>query len=200
MKHIIFDYDGVLIDSFEFHLKKVNEFAGIGLTAQEYSDAHDGNFYANKIEKLENVDFSEYAKWVSQDQGQQPLNDDAKNLLVTLAENNKLHLITSAWKTQAYPFLENHGITTLFTTLQFAEDSASKHDKFVKLFEKEDINPDETIFITDTLGDLIEAHNFDIQTIAVTFGFHDKEHLLKGSPTYVANSWKEVENVLNTTN
>ena len=38
MKHIIFDFDGVIIDSFKFHIKKMNEIYNRDLTEEEYSN------------------------------------------------------------------------------------------------------------------------------------------------------------------
>jgi beta-phosphoglucomutase-like phosphatase (HAD superfamily) len=39
--NIIFDFDGVLIDSFEFHRKKIEEFAKIELSINDYKNLHD---------------------------------------------------------------------------------------------------------------------------------------------------------------
>ncbi len=196
MKHIIFDYDGVLVDSFNFHLSKINGLYKIDLTAEEYRSSHDGNFYASKLDKWTAIDFSEYAQRVSKNQAKLPVRNEVKDVLIVLAEHYQLHVITSGWKIQVLPFLENNGIIKLFTTLQYAEDGTSKYEKLHRLLESQNALPHECIFVTDTLGDLLESHKVNIPTIAVTFGYHSEDHLKEGNPTYVAHSFLEIKEIL----
>jgi phosphoglycolate phosphatase-like HAD superfamily hydrolase len=64
------------------------------------------------------------------------------------------------------------------------------------LVEKYKINKNECIFITDTLGDLIEAKESGVSSIAVDFGFHDKETLLKGEPYKVISSFSDIRSTV----
>jgi len=196
MKNIIFDYDGVLVDTFDFHLQKVNEIYNINLTAQEYKDVHDGNFFNANLSKFEGIDFSKYAEAVSEEQGELPLNESIHTLLLKLAQNNTLHLVTSAWKAQVQPSLANHGILDLFSSWQYADNGKSKHDKLTNLLQQQNTPVENFIFITDTLGDLLEASQVGIRTIAVTFGFHGEDHLSGGHPTHIAHSVNEIGNIL----
>ena len=184
------------MNSFDFHLQKVNEIYNIGLTSQEYRDSHDGNFYENKLLKFKGIDFSEYATLVSKEQSELFLTDGAKSTLVELKKNHKLHLVTSAWKAQVVPFLTKHEVLDLFTTQQFADNGKSKHQKLEYLIGQTDSHANDFIFITDTLGDLLEAQQLKLSTIAVTFGFHSKDHLQKGSPTYFADSFEEIRGII----
>jgi HAD superfamily hydrolase (TIGR01509 family) len=196
MKTIIFDYDGVLVDTFDFHLRKVNEIYDIDLSAQEFKDVHNGNFFDTKLDKFEGIDFSKYAEIVSTEQSKLPLNKRANELLHELTGNYTLHLITSAWKAQVLPSLQSHNIFDLFTSCQYADNGKSKHDKLKGLLQEQNALPAECIFITDTLGDLLEAHQLNIPTIAVTFGFHDKNHLLTGQPAYITDSFQNIKQIL----
>ncbi|HMO78223.1 MAG TPA: HAD hydrolase-like protein [Candidatus Paceibacterota bacterium] len=196
MKHVIFDYDGVLVDSFNFHLQKVNEIYNIDLTPQEYSDSHDGNFYESKLHKFSKIDFSNYAEIVSKEQSQLPLTSGAKEVLIELSHNHELHLVTSAWQAQIVPFLTRHEILNLFTTRQYADTGKSKHQKLERLLHQTNNHVRNFIFITDTLGDLLEAKQIKLATIAVTFGFHAKDHLQSASPTYFADSFQEIRKII----
>ena len=195
MKHIIFDFDGVIIDSFQFHIKKMNEIYGIGLTEEEYSNRHVGNFYTNSFAKFDNIDFSDYAKQVAEEQSNLLPNQGSLKLLKDLSKKSRLHIITSGWKVQVMPFFEKHKIVDLFDTFLFAEDGKKKSDKFNLIFNK-NINPKDCIFITDTLGDLYESNEVGIQTIAVDFGYHSPELLKKGNPNYMVSSLAEMEGIL----
>jgi phosphoglycolate phosphatase-like HAD superfamily hydrolase len=197
MKHLIFDYDGVLIDSFDFHLNKYNELYGIGLTAKELRDIHNGNFYNNTLEKFKDIRFDEYAKQVAADEGNLALDPIARRILVQQTERGKNHLITSGWRVQVIPFLKNHNIEKLFTACLFREDGSSKYEKFLQLLKEQNTSSEECLFITDTLGDLQEAHKANILCIAVTFGFHDEKTLKDGNPEHIAHNWAEVEKIVN---
>lgn len=195
MKHIIFDFDGVIIDSFKFHIKKMNEIYKIDLTEEEYSNRHTGNFYVNPSEKFEGIDFSDYARQVAEEQSNLPPNKGSLDLLNDLSKEAKLHIITSGWKVQVMPFFQKHHIVGLFDTFLLAEDGKKKSDKFNLIFKK-NINPENCIFITDTLGDLYESNEVGVKTIAVDFGYHSAELLKKGEPNYIVSSFKEMRAIL----
>tara|TARA_B100001167_G_C16739931_1_gene290498 strand:+ start:66 stop:671 length:606 start_codon:yes stop_codon:yes gene_type:complete len=191
MKHIIFDFDGVIIDSFKFHIKKMNEIYNRDLTEEEYSNRHTGNFYENPSEKFEGIDYSDYAKKVSEDQSNLTPNPDSIELLKELSTKFHLHIITSGWKVQVMPFFEKHNIVNLFDNFLLAEDGKKKSDKFNILFKK-GISSEDCIFVTDTLGDLYESNHVGVKTIAVDFGYHSAELLKKGEPNYIVSSFNEM--------
>jgi len=69
------------------------------------------------------------------------------------------------------------------------ETHKSKVSKFLILKNEKNINFSETIFITDSLGDLKESSEFsELKTIGVTFGVHSQERLKKGSPDFIVDS------------
>jgi phosphoglycolate phosphatase-like HAD superfamily hydrolase len=196
MKHIIFDFDGVLADTFDFHLKKANELFHVELTAQEYKDMHNGNFHKHTLKKMSGFKPLEYPNLVAKDQAKLPLDPKIKKLLEKLSKDYRLHIISSGWERQIVPFLKNHKIEHLFTELLFADHGKLKSGKFKKLFASQNTTSKNCLFVTDTLGDISESQEVNIPVIAVTFGFHDKEHLKSGLPTYLADSWSEVEKVI----
>ena len=64
------------------------------------------------------------------------------------------------------------------------------------LFEKYDLKPDDCVFITDTLGDILEAKKVNVRSIAVTFGFHDQERLKRGEPLHLVSDFAEIRPLL----
>lgn len=60
--------------------------------------------------------------------------------------------------------------------------------------------PKDAVFITDTLGDIREARECDIDSIAVTWGFHERKTLEKGNPIVIVSDprelFVEIDNVL----
>ena len=47
-------------------------------------------------------------------------------------------------------------------------------------------------YIGDTKGDIVEGKRAGIKTVAVTWGWHDKEKLVKEKPEYIVHSPKEL--------
>lgn len=192
-KHVILDFDGVIADTFDFHLEKVNEFYNIGLTAEEYRDIHEGNFYHSTDSKISSLDFKGYPEYVKEEQALVAPFPGAAESLRALQTEYTLHLVTSGYKVQVTPFLKKQELGHLFTSLLFADHGTSKVLKIQSILDAASEGyKDDFIFITDTLGDVHEAHEINIPTIAVTFGFHDEERLKKGSPSYFAHDWDEV--------
>lgn len=195
-EHIIFDYDGVLVDSFEFHLNKYNEFFDIDLTAQELRDAHNGNFYDNKTEKLSLQNISGYVDLVAPFQETLPLRDGVQETLAKLSETKHIHLVTSAWERQCLPNLQYHHIDKYFIQLMFADSGFAKHDKMKKIIELENTASEKCLFVADTLGDIHEANMLSIKTVALVCGFHARETIEQGEPTYTCTTWDELNTLL----
>ncbi|MBI2112526.1 HAD family hydrolase [Candidatus Woesearchaeota archaeon] len=73
-----------------------------------------------------------------------------------------------------------------------AEIDPSKAERFYLLFKKYDIKPEECLFVTDTLGDILEANQVMVKTIAVDFGFHERKRLKKGNPAMIVSTFSEL--------
>ena len=196
LKHIIFDYDGVLVDSFRFHLDKYNDIFDVSLTAQELRDAHNSNFYQNKSAKFNLINIQKYVSTVAADQKYLPLRPGVKESLTILAKNKTLHLVTSGWERQILPNLKHHDIDTLFAHTLFADHGLAKHEKIRRILSDEKVDSALCIFVTDTLGDLLEAREVPIQSVALTIGFHSEETLKKGNPDYMFNTWESLHSFL----
>ena len=58
------------------------------------------------------------------------------------------------------------------------------------------VRPGECVFVTDTVGDVREAQELGIRSVAVTWGFHSAERLAEVSPDVVVESVEELGRVL----
>lgn len=50
------------------------------------------------------------------------------------------------------------------------------------LFQKYRYSPADCLFVTDTLGDILEAQEVGVRTVAVDFGYHPRSLLEEGEP------------------
>lgn len=182
-KLIIFDLDGVILDSIKF-TEEVMMAKYPTLTRDKMRDMLRGNFYEEmdkfKVNNKPIVETEEEKKArqdkYAQSKSMAPLYDGIKDFLPRLkGQDFKLVINTSAAERNAVPPLKNSGIFELFDLVAAKELSKSKVEKFKIILDKYSLAPAQVLFITDTIGDLQEAHTAGIPTVAVTWGAHDRE-------------------------
>ena len=197
LKAIIFDFDGVILDSFEFHRSAIKEFTGTYLSDEEFRAIHDGNFFEGKSDIVNNTNWKDYRDFVYDNQSKLKIEDNVKETLLELNKNYDLFIISSGGERNIKGCLTSNGLINTFKEVLGLESDNSKLDKFHFIFDKYNIKSDECIFITDTLGDILEANKAKVKTIAVEFGYHQKERLEKGKPSMFISNFKEIEPIMN---
>ena len=58
------------------------------------------------------------------------------------------------------------------------------------------VSKEEVIYIGDSGVDMQTAHNAGVESIGVTWGFRPREELLQNSPTHLADTAEEIENII----
>lgn len=85
-----------------------------------------------------------------------------------------LALNTSATDLTSGALLKANNLDKLFDFFGTKEVSQSKADKFQMIFEKFGLSSQEVLFVTDTVGDVLEAETVGVPTIGLTWGVHDE--------------------------
>lgn len=172
--------DGVLFDTIPFaeesYIKRHP-----GMNSAMYKEIHSGNFFeeSNKYSHLKKEETEEekinreiaYAEEKSKTvmfEGIETLLKDLYNLGYLIVLN------TNAYNKNCLPLLEKSGIKPLFNFIATAELSKNKMEKFKLIEEKYNVNKDNLLFITDSLGDIKESEVAGVPTVAVTWGVHDR--------------------------
>ncbi len=184
-KVIIFDLDGVLFDTTPIAEKSLMR-SFHGFTPEIGRELLVGNFHEELAKlTLERVERTEEEKeeqkiQYAKDKAEAPMFEGMKELLAELHEKKYIIILnTSAYERNCIPLLEKAGIKELFDFLGTAEVSKSKVEKFVTMEKEYGVSKDEMLFITDTLGDIREASEAQIPTIAVTWGAHDRSYFTR---------------------
>jgi phosphoglycolate phosphatase len=194
LRAIIFDFDGVIIDSYHYS-RGIVKAIGHDVSEENFKAHHDGNVFEKpKIPFTEESSEDFYRRYHNKVQQQRSF--------LSLEDLKKLHskfqlfIISSNGETVIEKFLSYHELH-YFKEVLGAQFHKSKIKKFKHLFSKYDLDADECLFIADTLGDILEARQVGVKTIAVDFGFHDRERLLQGKPYKMVSSFEEVMSLIN---
>jgi phosphoglycolate phosphatase len=180
-KLIIFDMDGVIVDSMALSQEELLR-THPGMTQEVIKNIHDGNFH-EELKKAEETfphivetEEEKVARFASYSKRKEdvPVFDGIIELLTDLHKKGYiLALNTSAYIPNAIPVLKKAGLLEMFDFLGTAEVSKNKVEKFRMIQAKYDTHYDNTLFVTDSLGDLRDADEAGVRTIGVTWGMHD---------------------------
>jgi phosphoglycolate phosphatase len=195
MKTILFDFDGVIVDSFQPALETHWELQpDEKFTEDYYRSCFEGNIYdifagESEQEKAANKKFFEvYIPKLFE----LPVIPSIAETLEKLANNYRLIVVSSTITSPIFEWLAQHDLAKHFTEIMGSDVHKSKVEKIKMIFNKYNIKASDCVFITDTLGDLREAEKAGVSSLAVTYGFHEKERLQKGNPAGYINSPQEM--------
>jgi phosphoglycolate phosphatase len=193
---IIFDFDGVIADTFELCRGLTREFDGIDFSPEDYKTFFDGNIY-HTGPQFDMVSFKDpvikrklqeaYALRVMELLPIAGLPD----VIHRAAELAPLHVVTSGETASIARFLHTHGLGHRFGKVLGYDVEHSKIKKF-ELLGAHGSDAGQHVYVTDTLGDLHEAQKAGLKAIAVSWGFHDTERLKRGKSDVIVHTPEEL--------
>ena len=190
LKAIIFDFDGVLADTWNTSIGICREL-NIDFTIDDFKDHHNGNVFEKpKLEfskKQADEFFSAYEEKAS---GNKLFSLQPE--LKKLNREYKMCVISSSRETAIKKYFVLGEMDRYFERIFGVETDKSKLKKFRKLFQDYNLKPKECVFVTDTLGDLIEGKKAGVKTLAVTWGYHGEMRLKKGNPSKIIHNFNEL--------
>ena len=90
--------------------------------------------------------------------------------------------------------LQKTGLDELFHITRCADETRSKpHPQMLEeILTDLDMEPRQAVMVGDTQYDLEMAHNIGMDSLAVSWGMHDRELLQNSNPTYIIDSLSEL--------
>ena len=192
---IMFDYDGVIVDSFEqfsscfmkaCHQNNFNELNSPGKVLALFEanvfeallafGLHDHSI--NRILETFQSDMDAY-------QNDLRLFDGMPDALKKISENNKIVIITSNVTGATKRVLQNNGINC-FEDILGAEIEKSKVKKIRITMARYPGLP--AYYVGDTKGDMIEGRKAGAITVAALWGWHAAKKLEEGAPDHFVRS------------
>ena len=195
IKVIIFDSDGVIVNEYLTHYE-LSKKQITNLTEDEFKKLFEGNIHSER-EKLKSRDtgfdikhhFNEHKKNVL-------IEPEIRKELKMLSNEFILGIISSAKESGAIESIKNSQLEGVFSFVYGFETHKLKTEKFNLVLQKFNVSKDECLFVTDTLGDILEATKIGIKTIAVDYGYHNKKTLMKGNPIKIISNLSELKDVV----
>jgi len=191
IKLIIFNFDGVIADTLDLHTLVTKHFFP-NSTKQDQIEHTMGNPLLKPKIPFERSMFAEYFSLYT-DGMEAKLLFPIKDELIALTKKYTLVISSSANQEAISKLFRLTGLTKAFSGIYDLNTAFDKIQKFHMIEKDYEVKPEECLFITDTVGDVLQAQKADIKTIAVTWGFHNKELLQSAKPFAIIDNIRELE-------
>jgi haloacid dehalogenase superfamily, subfamily IA, variant 1 with third motif having Dx(3-4)D or Dx(3-4)E len=200
MKLLLFDFDGVLVDSLDVYERTVTDCLqqiGHPLTRgrEEFLELFDGNFYESLVAKgvdlgkfmaasvdiLSKVNYAEMKPF-----------DAMRPVFHELKKNHPLIVISSNDTPTIQEALRLYDFNGIFQEILGSDFMFSKKEKILYAAKKYNATLHDIYYIGDTTGDIKEGRQAGIKTVGVTWGWHSKEKMASSNPDYLFDDPQEL--------
>ena len=204
MKNVlIFDYDGVLVDSLELFMKhfifacKKEGFHNVS-SKKDFLKLFEKNMYESMYElgmsKKNILNIVYYMRdHLLKNQDKLDVFPGIKETLEYLSKNNILIVVTSNDTSVVKSFIKSHEID-FFDEIFGSDKEVSKIAKIKKI--KTLFEGDNFFYIGDTTGDISEGKLAGVKTVGVSWGWHPRDKLLKAEPDFLIDESSELIDIL----
>ena len=205
MKNVlIFDYDGVIVDSFEIFMTNFIEackkegWSSIA-TKDDFLKLFENNMYESMYEigmtkeEILRIVFRMRDALIQNQDKLKPFSG-ITYVLKVLSKKYLLFIVTSNETQVVEKYLRSQKLFGFFKKIYGSDSGASKIEKILSIKKN---NPNCNYFyIGDTQGDILEGIKSGVKTAAVGWGWHDKEKLKIVSPDFIINNPKDLLKIL----
>lgn len=200
-KYILFDFDGVIIDSFHSSFG-INKKIRPGVQEQQYRDFFNGNIYEAVTkpdeEKMQNDSVRQFFHHYELACDNLSYFKGMPEVIKELSSDYTLIIISSTVGSIIEYFLCCHNLRNYFVSIMGPEVEYNKTKKIEMVFEKFKTTAKHCLFITDTLGDIKEARKVKVDSLAVAWGYHSVATLELGNPLAIADQPSDLPKLVRT--
>src|SRR3989339_2070351 len=192
----LFDFDGVLADSLDLYADAVTRgLERIGTPVvkckEEYLALFDGNFYESMAARgVDLVAFAQATKetFPAIDYDAMKPFSGLIPVLAALQKDHLLAVVSSNGSRTIRRMLVRFGFDPYFREIFGFDFLFSKKEKIDYAIKKYGIPREMAFYIGDTGGDILEARAAGVRSVAVTWGWHDRERLLALRPDFLIDT------------
>ena len=195
---LVFDYDGVLVDSydvFKHYFLQACRDQGIKAISSEadFLSLFDGNLYECMLQRGLTRDqilrvVLTVRDGIMQERDKISLFPGIKEAVHELADDNTLAVVTSNDTEVVQHFLAAWNIDC-FTDVIGSDKEPSKQAKLARLHWQ---HPGVCYYIGDTVGDIQEGRKAGVTAVAAAWGWHDEQRLRQTAPDHLVHTPAEL--------
>lgn len=186
----LFDFDGVLADSMvDFESSMTTALKKLGYdfikSRDDFLNLFHGNLYTSLTGKgVLPSDYIKCFEYVEElvDFSLIRLFNDIASVVREIKMTGYVGVVSSNRKDQIELILAHNNAGDLFPLILGFEAAKSKVDKINMSVEHFGVAKENTFYLLDTVGDIEEAHLAGVNSVAVGWGWHEKDRLLKHHP------------------
>lgn len=192
-KIIMFDFDGVIVNSCQMGFE-INQEYFSDVQYSEIQEWGEGNVFNRKLREEEGNGseiyyFEQYSKRVTELMPVEGIEYVFKELI---KQDFKIIIVSSSDEEVIQNYLEKHNLEKYIAKIMARKTHTSKVEKFKMVFEEFKIKPKETLLITDSVGDVKEAHEVKMKAIGVLWGLHERERLERNGADFIAEKPEDI--------
>lgn len=203
MALVMFDYDGVIVDSLEVFTSRFtqacreNGFKEVN-APKDVLSLFEANVYETMMKRgLDETTIDKILERYEALQGEQLANlelfSGIGEALIRISEKHQVYVITSNLSSATIRVLNQNGIEC-FKDVIGAEKEKSKIKKICNTIVLHPGVP--AYYVGDTKGDMIEGKKAGALTIGVTWGWHTPQKIKEGFPDYLVTTPEELADLL----
>ena len=211
-KHFIFDFDGVISDSYELAIKHFNEiqYESFPQLPKVVTKNDMTVVYAGPLKTCLN-------KWIGQEGTKAFFNHHSKKMqdaseaifpfpgaveILNSLGKNKVSIVTSSYSEAVKSILSKDPSFNEHSIYKIAgrELHQTKTEKIINILSDLGLNKEDAVYIGDLESDILYCRDVPIDIISVGYGYHPFNYLQTFSPTYLVNSIEELAKLLNQMN
>lgn len=206
-KLILFDFDGVIGDSFDFVVEciynNMKKFTRIKLSQEDIAKELRTISLFEIIKKYKipkflipiivfklKRDLSKRLKFSKVFPNSQKVLESLQN------QKFKIGLVTSNSKKNINYFLNTFNLIDKFDFVHTSSSLFKKDKSISKIMKKNNIKSNEVLYVGDEVRDILACQRIGVDIVAVTYGYNSKELLKKYEPTYLVDSLDDINYII----